>query len=46
MTLLFADYKNYMYAIFNMKKYLILLPDAEDARAAQDKIYEWELLYK
>jgi len=26
-----------------MKKYLMLMPDAEDARAAQDKIYEWEL---
>jgi tetratricopeptide (TPR) repeat protein len=33
----------YKYAIFNMKKYLILVPDAPDARAAQDKIYEWEL---
>jgi len=27
-----------------MKKYLILYPDAPDARAAQDKIYEWELM--
>jgi len=25
-----------------MKKYLMLVPDAEDARGAQDKIYEWE----
>jgi hypothetical protein len=25
-----------------MKKYLMLIPDAADARAAQDKIYEWE----
>jgi hypothetical protein len=25
-----------------MKKYLMLVPEAEDARAAQDKIYEWE----
>lgn len=29
-------------AILNMKKYLLLKPDAADARAAQDKIYEWE----
>jgi tetratricopeptide (TPR) repeat protein len=29
-------------AILNMKKYLLLKPDATDARAAQDKIYEWE----
>lgn len=29
-------------AISNMKKYLMLVPDAEDARGAQDKIYEWE----
>jgi hypothetical protein len=25
-----------------MKKYLMLVPDAADARAAQDRIYEWE----
>lgn len=35
--------KDYKSAISYMKKYLILLPDAPDARAAQDKIYEWEL---
>ncbi|MCW1149224.1 hypothetical protein [Flavobacterium lacisediminis] len=29
-------------AIFYLKKYLILMPNAEDARKAQDKIYEWE----
>jgi tetratricopeptide (TPR) repeat protein len=42
MALLAAQIKNYRYAIFNMKKYLLLVPAAEDARAAQDKIYEWE----
>lgn len=25
-----------------MKKYLLLEPEASDARGAQDKIYEWE----
>lgn len=34
------DYKN---AILNMQKYLLIVPDAPDARAAQDKIYEWEI---
>ena len=29
-------------AIFHMKQYLMLVPDAIDARSAQDKIYEWE----
>ena len=30
-------------AIREMKRYLLLVPDASDARAAQNKIYEWEL---
>jgi tetratricopeptide (TPR) repeat protein len=30
-------------AIVEMKRYLALSPDAPDARAAQDKIYEWEV---
>jgi tetratricopeptide (TPR) repeat protein len=42
MALISALNNNFQYAIFNMKKYLILSPDAEDARSAQDKIYEWE----
>lgn len=29
-------------AVYYMKKYLMLVPDAEDARSCQDKIYEWE----
>jgi tetratricopeptide (TPR) repeat protein len=33
------DYKG---AITDVKKYLELSPDASNARAAQDKIYEWE----
>lgn len=31
-------------AIACMKQYLMLVPDARDARSAQDKIYEWELM--
>ena len=34
--------QRYELAILNMKKYLLLLPDAPDAVTAQDKIYEWE----
>jgi tetratricopeptide (TPR) repeat protein len=33
-------------AIAYMKQYLLLVPDAPDARSAQDKIYEWELLIR
>lgn len=42
MALLLAEKKYFEEAIKNMKKYLLLVPDASDARAAQDKIYEWE----
>jgi tetratricopeptide (TPR) repeat protein len=36
--------EKYELAILNMKKYLLLKPDAADAISAQDKIYEWEAL--
>lgn len=32
----------YRRAIAEMRRYLALAPDATDARAAQDKVYEWE----
>ncbi len=41
-ALLLAQTQRFREAIYNMKKYLMLVPEAEDARAAQDKIYEWE----
>ncbi|HUR67087.1 MAG TPA: hypothetical protein VMZ03_12125 [Chitinophagaceae bacterium] len=41
-ALLWAQVSIYEAAILAMKKYLMLVPDATDARAAQDKIYEWE----
>jgi tetratricopeptide (TPR) repeat protein len=43
-ALLFAQIKQYDSAINRMKKYLMLVPNAADARSAQDKIYEWEIL--
>jgi tetratricopeptide (TPR) repeat protein len=43
LALLCAQTNDFKQAIFNIKKYLLLVPDAPDARAAQDKIYEWEL---
>jgi len=42
MALIYAEEGYYKSAIRNMKKYLLLVPGASDARAAQDKIYEWE----
>jgi tetratricopeptide (TPR) repeat protein len=41
-ALLYAQLNNFNAAIYNMKKFLLLEPDASDARSAQDKIYEWE----
>ncbi len=45
-ALIAAVAEKYELAILNLKKYLLLLPEAEDARAVQDKIYEWEALIK
>lgn len=42
LALLSANLKRFQDAIYYMKKYLMLVPEAEDARKAQDKIYEWE----
>ena len=44
MALLSGQMRWYKSAITYMKQYLMLVPDAKDARSAQDKIYEWELL--
>lgn len=43
-ALLLAQIKRFDIAINRMKKYLMLSPEASDARSAQDKIYEWEIL--
>lgn len=46
MALLHAQLEHFGIAILNMKKYLLLAPDAPDARTAQDKIYEWQLNFR
>lgn len=43
-ALLAAELKQYDVASRNMKRYLLLLPGAANAREAQDKVYEWESL--
>lgn len=40
--LLYGDLELYPEAITEMRRYLYLTPNAQDARAVQDKIYEWE----
>lgn len=42
LALLYGELEFYPDAINEMKRYLYLVPNAPDARAAQDKIYEWE----
>jgi len=42
LALLSAQTNNFNAAIYYMKKYLLLEPEASDARSAQDKIYEWK----
>ncbi|MDO9262085.1 MAG: hypothetical protein Q7U08_09110 [Flavobacteriaceae bacterium] len=44
LALLYAQVNYFDYAILCMKKYLLLEPEAADARACQDKIYEWEIM--
>jgi tetratricopeptide (TPR) repeat protein len=41
-ALVLAQSDDYAEAITEMKRYLLLVPNASDARASQDKIYEWE----
>lgn len=43
-ALLNAQVNNFGAAITYMKWYLMLEPEASDARSAQDKIYEWEAM--
>jgi tetratricopeptide (TPR) repeat protein len=44
LALLFAQVHSFNTAIYYIKQYLLLEPEAQDARAAQDKIYEWEMM--
>ena len=43
LALLSAQTGKFDAAIYYMKKYLLLEPEATDARSAQDKIYEWKI---
>lgn len=45
-ALTLANLDRYQEAMTSMKQFLMLAPNAPDARAAQDKIYEWELKAK
>jgi tetratricopeptide (TPR) repeat protein len=45
-ALLLANQNRYQEAVTSMKQFLVLAPNAPDARAAQDKIYEWEMKAK
>jgi tetratricopeptide (TPR) repeat protein len=42
LALLSAQIQKFDAAIYFMKKYLMIMSDASDARSAQDKIYAWE----
>jgi tetratricopeptide (TPR) repeat protein len=44
LALLSAQTQRFKPAIRYMKQYLLLVPDAKDARSAKDKIYEWEAM--
>jgi tetratricopeptide (TPR) repeat protein len=44
LALLSAQLTEFVAAIYYMKKYLMLEPEADDSRSCQDKIYEWEIM--
>jgi len=44
LALALAEAKRYRDAMTEMKRFLLLAPDAPEARAAQDKIYQWEIV--
>ncbi len=46
MAMIMAEKSNFSGAIAKMKMYLKLVPDARDARVAQDSIYQWEYKLK
>ena len=41
-ALVLGELRRYTEAVREMKRYLQLVPEGPNARAAQDKIYEWE----
>jgi formylglycine-generating enzyme required for sulfatase activity len=42
--LLLGEKKKYRDGMVEMKRYLLLAPEGAEARAAQDKIYQWEVV--
>lgn len=44
LALIYASYEMYPEAITEMRRYLYLAPQADDAREVQDQIYAWEAL--
>ena len=46
LALINAQIKHYNAAVSYMKQYLMLVPDAKDARSARDRIYEWKIIEK
>jgi len=46
LALLYGELEFFVDAVNEMKRYFYLMPNAPDARAAQDKVYEWELKAK
>lgn len=42
LALVLGEKKKYLDALREMKRYLMLAPEGAEARAAQDKIYQWE----
>lgn len=46
LAMLYATMRDFRSAISQMNSYMRFAPDAPDIRAAQDKIYEWELKVK
>jgi formylglycine-generating enzyme required for sulfatase activity len=42
LALLLGENKKYQDALREMKRYMLLAPEAPEARTAQDKIYQWE----
>lgn len=44
LALVLAETKQYRNAMIEMKRFLLLAPDAPEARSAQDKIYQWEIV--
>jgi len=41
-AIIYGELKVYPMAVMHMKRYLALKPDAQDAKADQDKVYVWE----